>query len=297
MSNIVFQKIILMGRPGIEGVAETLHELTNYLTSLNIEIAIEEVTSTIMGEHPFTVISNKDSLVQYQLMIVVGGDGSLLHAAHIALSRNIPVLGINRGRLGFLTDINPKDLYKVGEVLRGKYQEELRFLLDAKLYHHGTLLHQGVSLNDVVLIPGDIPQMIEFEIYINKVFVCSQRADGIIIATPTGSTAYALSGGGPILQPQLNAVVLVPMFPHTLTNRPIVIDGNDKIEIFISKNNEISPHVSCDGQSRVIIPAGGVINIQKNNQLLRLIHPLDYSYFKTLREKLDWQKHVSRTVE
>lgn len=294
MTDLVFQKVILMGRPGVKRVPETLDTLRDYLHHLNIEMAVEEQTASMMKDKKLPQLSYKDSLSAFQLMIVVGGDGSLLHAAHLALPYNLPVLGINRGRLGFLTDIHPEDLQKVGEVLHGQYQEESRFLLKAQLFHNKKLLYQDIALNDVVLLPGDIPQMIEFEIYIDKDFVCSQRADGMIVATPTGSTAYALSGGGPILHSQLNAVVLVPMFPHTLSSRPIVINANSDIMIVISKTNEVSPHVSCDGQNRVSIAPGGYILIRKKSPSLRLIHPRDYSYFATLREKLGWEQHTTQ---
>ena len=154
---------------------------------------------------------------------MVGGDGSLLHAAHAVVKNEIPVLGVNRGRLGFLTDIHPKRLEKIKSILDGEYILEKRFLLSASVEHHGELLGQSDALNEVALIPDLVPHMYEFEIFIDDKFVCSQDSDGVIIATPTGSTAYALSGGGPILHPQLDAMVIVLMFPHTLTMRPIVI--------------------------------------------------------------------------
>ena len=157
-----------------------------------------------------------------------------------------------------------------------------------------SLLNQNVALNDVVLLPGDVAHMIEFDITVNNEFVFTQRADGMIVATPTGSTAYALSGGGPIMHPSLNAVVLVPMFPHTLSSRPIVIDGDSHIDIWISDSNETSPYVSCDGITRIAVPPGGKIHIRKNPEPLRLIHPIDYNYFTTLREKLGWEKHAVR---
>ncbi len=295
MANKTFHHIILMGRPGVEGVPETLIALKDYLLSLNVNVAIEKNTATMLGSHKLPVFSNNNIPVESDLIIVVGGDGSLLNAAHVALGPNLPVLGINRGRVGFLTDIRPDNLDKVGDVLKGQYQEEQRFLLNAELRHKNKTLSHNIALNDVVLLPGDIAQMIEFETYINDRFVCSQRADGLIVASPTGSTAYALSGGGPILHPQLNAVVLVPMFPHTLSSRPIVVEANTKIEILVSETNDTSPYVSCDGQSRIPIPPGGRIRIQKKSQQLRLIHPEDYSYFATLREKLGWERNATRT--
>jgi NAD+ kinase len=147
-------------------------------------------------------------------------------------------------------------------------------------------------LNEVAVIPNITPHMIEFEIYIDDLFVCSLNSDGLIIATPTGSTAYALSGGGPILHPQLDAIVLVPMFPHSLSNRPIVVDGNSRISIIISPNNLNSPRLTCDGQDFINSPAGSQITISKKKQALNLIHPLDYNYYKALRSKLHWGKKL-----
>ncbi len=295
MTNQTFHKILLMGRPGVVGVPPTLLALKDYLLSLNVELVVEKNTSHMMGKHKLPIVSSEKLPQDCSLLIVVGGDGSLLTAAHIALPHNLPVLGINRGRLGFLTDIHPDELTKISAILSGHYQEEKRFLLATQLIHDEKLISEDVALNDVVLLPGDVAQMIEFEIIVNNEFVCTQRADGLIVATPTGSTAYALSGGGPILHPHLNAIVFVPMFPHTLSSRPVVIDGDSRIDICIGKNNETSPYVSCDGQTRVALPPGGKIQIRKNPEQLRLIHPIDYHYFTTLREKLGWEKHAIRS--
>ena len=275
-----FHHIALMGRIG-KNIADTLESVKSYLLSQKITVSIEENTASIMQKNDLPVFSEKTIPREIDLMIVVGGDGSLLHAAHCALPNNLPVLGINRGRLGFLTDIHPNELSKIGEVLSGKYRTEERFLLKTEL---------GIALNDIVLLPGNNTQLIEFDIFINDQFVCQQRADGLIVATPTGSTAYALSGGGPILHPQLNAIALVPMFPHTLSNRPIVIDGNAKIELRIHESNEFSPCISCDGGERINIDAGERITILQHDKKLQLIHPENYHYFETLREKLGWQR-------
>jgi NAD+ kinase len=271
-----------MGRTG-KNITDTLNAVADFLSEEKLQISIEKKTAEMMGKNHFATFTENQIPAEIDLMIVVGGDGSLLNAAHCALPHNIPVLGINRGRLGFLTDIHPNELSEIGDVLNGNYQLENRFLLTAK-----STQSLGIALNDVVLSPGEA-QLIEFDIYINDQFVCQQRADGLIIATPTGSTAYALSGGGPILHPTLNAIVLVPMFPHTLSNRPIVIDGDAKIELIIHDENMISPFVSCDGQHRVSIEPGSKITITKHAKHLKLIHPQSYNYFTRLREKLGWQ--------
>jgi NAD+ kinase len=277
-----FKHIALMGRTG-KNIADTLDDVAAFLKQQAVQVSVEKKTAEMMSEKQTALFSEDKIPVEIDLMIVVGGDGSLLNAAHCALPNNIPVLGINRGRLGFLTDIHPTELHKISDVLKGKYQPETRFLLTAE-----SNKSLGIALNDVVLSPGDA-QLIEFDIFINNQFVCQQRADGLIIATPTGSTAYALSGGGPILYPNLNAIVLVPMFPHTLSNRPIVVDGDAKIELVIHPENISAPFISCDGQHRTPLSPGAKITIKKHPQSLQLIHPENYDYFTTLREKLGWQ--------
>lgn len=288
-----FNSIGILGRVRSPGVRETLCTLISYLQKLGVALFIEEETAESLNEATLPVIHREKLGTQCDLLIVVGGDGSLLHAAHIAVNQDLPVLGINRGSLGFLTDILPAELNKIHAVLQGEYHLEQRFLLTTSIQLHEQNLGQDDALNEVAIIPDAIPHMIEFEIYIDNQFVCSQNSDGLIIATPTGSTAYALSGGGPILHPQLDAMVLVPMFPHTLSSRPIVIEGNSQIQIRISQNNITSPRISCDGRAYLNTPAGSHITIRKKPKLLHLIHPIDYNYYATLRSKLHWGKKLT----
>lgn len=284
-----FQKIGLFSRSKHEGSAETIGKLIEFLKSQHLEIFIETETATQFAVIDIPIVP-PSSIGQYcDLLIVIGGDGSLLQAVRHIIDDEIPVLGINRGRLGFLTDIHPDEVtIKISEILAGHYQEEKRFLLTAQAYHQDAIIAEQDALNDVVLMQGDNPHLIEFEIYIDDLFVCSQRADGLITATPTGSTAYALSGGGPILHPSLDACVIVPMFPHTLSSRPIVINGNSCIKIVMSAKNVFPARLSCDGQKLIIIHPNDYFIIRKKHQQLRLIHPLDYQYFQTLRSKLQW---------
>lgn len=284
-----FRKVALLGRQRVEGIEETLLALRDYLLTYPIDVVLEPDTAEMIPDANLPIFSKELICKNCDLLIVVGGDGSMLNAAHIAIKYGLPVLGINRGRLGFLTDIRPDELNQLGDVLSGKYIEEHRFLLNAQIQTQDRT-KEMVALNDVVLLPGNIAHMIEFEVRINNQVICTQRADGIIVATPTGSTAYALSGGGPILHPQLDAIVLVPMFPHTLSSRPIVVKSDSEIMIHLSPSNEVSPRVSCDGQERIPLSPGGKIIIKKNPETLRLIHPLDYNYYQTLREKLGWEK-------
>jgi NAD+ kinase len=229
----------------------------------------------------------------HDLIIVIGGDGSLLSAARLAVNVNTPVIGINRGRLGFLTDILPNEMEtQLGAVLNGHYEEEKRFLLHTRIFDEDHVYFEGDALNDVVLSRGKETHLIEFSVYVGQQLVSHYRSDGMILSTPTGSTAYALSAGGPIMHPHLNAIVLVPMFSHSLSSRPLVIDGEAKIELHISHFNESDLRISCDGHESRMVKPGQKVAVQKNHQHLRLLHPLDYHYYDTLRSKLGWEaKH------
>lgn len=290
-----FKSIGIIGRVRNSGVKETFKALIDYLQKLDMPFYLEEETAESLNETTLTTLSRENLGKHCDLLIVIGGDGSLLHAAHIAVSQDLPVLGINRGSLGFLTDILPTELAKIGTILQGEYTIEKRFLLTTLVEIHGEHIGQDDSLNEVAIIPDAIPHMIEFEIYIDDQFVCSQNSDGLIAATPTGSTAYALSGGGPILHPQLDAIVLVPMFPHSLSSRPIVVEGNRRINVIISPNTLTSPRVSCDGRAYLNTPAGSRITIRKKPQQLQLVHPVDYNYYEALRSKLHWGKKLKYT--
>lgn len=287
-----FKKIGIIGRVRSQGIKETLKTLTEYLINLNQDIIIEADTAESLEACTLPTVPRDELGNHCDLLIVIGGDGSLLNAAHAVVDHGVPVLGINRGSLGFLTDIHPTELEKIHSILEGQYSLEKRFLLTATTTAQDRILKISDALNEVALIPDAIPHMIEFEIYIDDKFVCSQNSDGLIIATPTGSTAYALSGGGPILHPELNAIVIVPMFPHTLSNRPIVVEGDCRIDIIVSPNNITSPRLTCDGQGYINIPANSHISIQKKPQCLHLIHPLDYNYYEALRSKLHWGKKL-----
>jgi len=290
-NNPTFKRIALMGRHQPNHIEDTLRAIDGFLTAQQYPIVYDTETAQRLS-YPLKQVPLEELHAHCDLLVVVGGDGSLLQAAKIAVAQSLPVLGVNRGRLGFLTDVYPHELAIIAEVLEGDYQEEQRFLLSAEIFHESQHITTVEALNEIVLSPGNIAHMIEFEIRVGDQFVCDLRADGLIVATPTGSTAYALSGGGPILHPALNAVVLVPMFPHTLSNRPLVIDAQSHVEIQITANNEAVPFVSGDGQKRIPIALGDTFRIQKKSDTLRLIHPRSYQYFQTLRSKLGWQnKH------
>lgn len=285
MSKKVFNRIAIMGRQRVDGVVDTLIHLEKYLINQGASVFIESETAQWLEGSRSKAIPTENINDFADLIIVVGGDGSLLHAARLAAEQNVPVLGVNRGRLGFLTDINPDNLEEIGDIIRGDYLSEERFLLETAL-PDGT---QQTSLNDVVINPGQAAQMISFEVHINDKFAYTLRADGLITATPTGSTAYALSGGGPILHPTLDAIVLVPLSPHTLSSRPIVVKGDSKITVKIHDHNQVSPELSCDGQTYSHIKPGTDVSIQKYNKKFTLIHHREYDYYDTLRRKLNWK--------
>lgn len=289
-----FNRIILYARQhrANQGVNESLHRLVDFLEPQNLEI-YQDIETSSCFDMKLPILHQDQMGKKKDLIIVVGGDGSLLSAARLAIKVNTPVIGINRGRLGFLTDILPQDIEtQLAAVLEGHYEEEHRFLLHTRIFDGDTTFFQGDALNDVVLGRGSETHLIEFDVYVNQQLVSHFRSDGLILSTPTGSTAYALSAGGPIMHPQLNAIVLVPMFSHSLSSRPLVIDGHAKIELHISEYNETDLRISCDGHESIMVKPGQKVSIEKNGTQLRLLHPLEYHYYDTLRSKLGWEsKH------
>ncbi len=290
MTKQPFKRVILYARQhrANQGVNETLHRLVEYLQDQPIETFIDIDTASSF-DLSLPVLARDAMGHKQDLIVVVGGDGSLLSAARMAITVNVAVIGINRGRLGFLTDILPQSIEtQLTEVLAGHYTEEKRFLLQTRIHDETSTYFQGNALNDVVLGRGTDTHLIEFDVYINQQFVSHYRADGLIFATPTGSTAYALSAGGPIMHPELNAMVMVPMFSHSLSSRPLVFDGGAVIDVRIGENNETDLQISCDGHESRLVKPGQHVAIEKNPQSLRLLHPCDYHYYDTLRIKLGW---------
>lgn len=288
---IKFERVVLYARHhrANQDVNESLQRLIHFLEEQHIDVFVDRDTAahfnTYLASLPREHMGQKKDLI-----VVVGGDGSLLSAARMAIGVNVPVIGINRGRLGFLTDISPSDIeQQLSAVLAGHYVEEKRFLLTAKIHDQKESYFQGDALNDVVLGRGSDTHLIEFDVYIDNQFVSHYRSDGMILATPTGSTAYSLSAGGPIMHPQLKAIVLVPMFSHSLSSRPLVIDANSVIDLVISKHNDIDLRISCDGHESRMVKPGQHVCVKQTIQKLRLLHPCDYHYYDTLRIKLGWE--------
>ncbi|MCG6316459.1 NAD(+) kinase [Vibrio alginolyticus] len=286
--------IAIIGKPRDQQAIQTHKELYQWLTSEGYKVFIDDRLAAILDDIPQSQFASLVELGKNaDLAIVVGGDGNMLGAARILSRFDVPVIGVNRGNLGFLTDLNPDDFQaSLQAVLDGEYIEEERFLLEAEVHRHGQIKSHNAALNEAVLHPGQIAHMIEFEVYIDESFAFSLRADGLIVSTPTGSTAYSLSGGGPILSPSLNAISLVPMFPHTLSSRPLVVDGKRRIKLVVSPENRGIQEVSCDGQVSLPVTPGDEIHIYQSPNVLKLIHPKDYSYYHVLRNKLGWSSKL-----
>ncbi len=290
-----FERIGLAGRPGHGGVADTLRRLLDFFAARGLTATLDETTAALVGGSGGAACRSEELAARSDLVIVVGGDGSMLNMAKHVVSSGVPVIGVNRGRLGFLTDVLPEELEaRFAEVLDGRYAIEERFLLDAVARREGGEEPLGLALNDVVLHPGKAAQMIEFELFVDDSFVYSQESDGLIVATPTGSTAYALSAGGPIMHPGLDAVVLAPMYPHSLTSRPIVVDGDSRIRLVVGAKGTLRPQLSCDGKVRYTARAGDEFVVSKNPVPLRLIHPADHSFYQACRGKLGWGSRLAR---
>lgn len=253
---------------------------------------VDAQLSAVLNGIPSGSFASTTDIGQHaNLAIIVGGDGNMLGAAR-ALSRfKTRVIGVNRGSLGFLTDLSPEHFDRALErVLSGHYLEENRFLLEARVQREGHTESDNIALNEAVLHTRKVARMIDFEVYIDDKFAFSQRSDGLIVSTPTGSTAYSLSGGGPILAPSVDAIALVPMFPHTLSSRPLVVDSSRNIMLSILPQNLGKQEVSCDGQVSSLVLPGDEIHVSRSPDVLHLIHPEEYSYYRVLREKLSWSR-------
>lgn len=287
-----FKTIGLIGKSADPGITDAIQAISQFLSAKNIKVLLDARTArkADISELPTADRSELGQLCD--LVIVVGGDGTMLSAARALLDDAVPLVGVNLGRLGFLADISPDQaIEKINEILDGHYQVEERFMLDAKVMRDGKEIASGSALNDVVVHKWHVAHMIETDTYINGHFVHKHRSDGIITATPTGSTAYALSGGGPIIQPGLEALVIVPICPHTLSNRPIAIQADSQVKIVLSETSRNKGQVTCDGQFIHELDIGDEVLIEVKSTRLQLLHPEDYNYYSILRAKLHWAEH------
>ncbi len=285
---VPFKTIGILGKPGGPSIAATLNILIGYL-KLHYTVIIDHDSASSVQDG-YTDSCPADRLGRHcDLVIAVGGDGTFLSAARVTADYDVPVIGINLGRLGFLVDISPNDLpEKLHRMLQGGYVEEKRSLLHAQVIRDGRIFHEETAVNEIAIHRWVTPSMIEIVTKINNVFLNSQRSDGLIVSTPTGSTAYALSAGGPILHPALNALVLVPLNPHTLSNRPIVIDDSAEIEISFCQTKQINALVTCDHIEIPDVRISDKIVIKKHPKPMRILHPQDHDFYQILRSKLNW---------
>lgn len=284
-----FKTIGILGKPSDPSITETLLLLLRFLKQHHYTAVVASNTAQLLDDA--TVKSYPlEALAQHcDLLIAMGGDGTFLAAARIASVQNIPLIGINLGKVGFLVDISPLQMCeKLKQMLAGDYRQEHRYLLRTKIIRAEQVTHEEISLNEVVVHRWVTPSMIKIVTHIDGRFLNAQRSDGLIVSTPTGSTAYSLSAGGPILHPGLNALVLVPLNPHTLSNRPIVIDDNAEIEITFSQTSQINALVTCDHLEIPDVLISDRILIKKDPTPIKILHPLEHDFFETLRKKLYW---------
>ncbi|ACS86980.1 NAD(+) kinase [Musicola paradisiaca] len=290
--NRAFNCIGIVGHPR-HPTALTTHEmLYHWLSAKGYDVIVDEQVAQELKLQGAMTGNLSEIGQQADLAVVVGGDGNMLGAARVLSRHNISVIGVNRGNLGFLTDLDPDHTQQqLSDVLDGRYLCESRFMLEAEICRSNHPNSSSTAINEVVLHPGKVAHMIEFEVYIDDRFAFSQRSDGLIISTPTGSTAYSLSGGGPILTPSLDAIALVPMFPHTLSSRPLVINSSSTIRLKFSHITQ-DLELSCDSQIALPIQEGEEVLIRRSEHHLNLIHPENYNYFNTLSSKLGWSKKL-----
>ncbi len=274
-----------LNKSALQQMQNDLADLARHLQAKNITVWIEEKTAQHAEITGFNTCKLEKIGNKVDLAIVMGGDGTMLSVARTLMDGDIPLVGINRGRFGFLTDLRAEDmLEEIDNILAGAYHTETRMLLQASVYRGGKLVHQGVALNDIVVKSG--LRLIELEVEVDGKFVHKQRGDGLILSTPTGTTAYSLSAGGPILHPDLDAIALVPISPHTLSNRPIALSSTCKIEISLVQVDDAQ--ISYDGQFQLALEVGDKVQVQRADDDITLLHPTHYSYFEMLRNKLNW---------
>lgn len=288
-----FKTIGLVGRPRHDVTLQMHKNIYQWLQERGYQVLVEEEVGKSLDIAACDLATLDEIGQQAQLAIVIGGDGNMLGRARILSKYGIALIGINRGNLGFLTDIDPKNAYaQLQACLDGEFFVEERFMLEVEVIRDGKVISTGNAINEAVIHPAKIAHMIDFHVYIDGKFAFSQRSDGLIIATPTGSTAYSLSAGGPILTPQLNAIALVPMFPHTLSSRPLVIDGNSEISLRFAEYNIPQLEVGCDSQLTLEFNSDDIITVRKSPNKLRLLHLQNYNYYNVLSSKLGWLKKL-----
>ena len=286
---VTFRTVALIGRYQSRGVAGSLLELASFVQQQGARVVLESETARNIGAVGHEVADFTAIGAAADLAVVMGGDGTMLSAARQLARHNVPLVGVNQGRLGFMTDIALSSMFDgMSAILAGNYIGEQRRLLEAEVSRAGVSLWHGYALNDVVVNKGATGRMIEFQVHIDGEFVYDQSSDGLIVATATGSTAYALSANGPILHPKLAGIALVPLCPHALTNRPIAVSDECVIEIVLQTG--LDARANCDGQLACELSPRDKVTIRRSQHAIRFLHPPGYSYYAMLREKLHWSE-------
>ena len=289
-----FNVVAIVARRLTDRILESITKIDSLLNEMGIQTLLEEkVLSALKLDRGDGVVTRAELGGVADLVIVVGGDGSILGVSRDLAGSGVPVVGVNRGSLGFLAAIAPGDIEeKFEQILSGDYSIEDHFLLEAQVFRDDVLVSSSTALNDVVVNPSSMSRMMEFDLLVNEEFVYNQRSDGIIVASPTGSTAYSLSAGGPIMHPRLDAVVVVPMFPHTVASRPLVVSGDSTVMVRIIDAAEGAPQLSCDSQINLPLEVGDVVKVGKSEEPLNLLYPAGHSFYESCRSKLDWASRL-----
>ena len=284
-----FRHVALIGKYHAQGSRLALESIAQFLNAQGCDIAIEKDTASNTGLTQYPILDVQGIGAQCDLALVVGGDGTMLGIGRVLAKFGVPLIGINQGRLGFITDIAFDDYQAVlSPMLRGDFEEDRRWMMQAQVMRDGRCVFNATAMNDVVVNRGATSGMVELRVEVDGRFVANQRADGLIIASPTGSTAYALSAGGPLLHPSIAGWVLVPIAPHTLSNRPIVLSDMGEVAIEIVAGRDAS--ANFDMQSLASLMIGDRITVKRSDYQMRFLHPKGWSYFDTLRKKLHWNE-------
>lgn len=287
-----FRHVALIGKYQAQGSRSALEDIAHFLGTQGCDVALEKDTASNTGLTQFPTLDAAGIGAHCDLALVVGGDGTMLGIGRVLAEFGVPVVGINQGRLGFITDIAFEDYQNtLKPMLRGEFEEDRRWMMQAKVVRDGRCFFSATAMNDVVVNRGATSGMVELRVEVDGRFVANQRADGLIIASPTGSTAYALSAGGPLLHPSIGGWVLVPIAPHTLSNRPIVLSDTGEVAIEIVAGGDAS--ANFDMQSLASLLRGDRITVRRSEHQMRFLHPKGWSYFDTLRKKLHWNEGVA----
>ncbi|MGH8677691.1 MAG: NAD kinase [Burkholderiales bacterium] len=284
-----FKRVALIGKYKSPEIAKPLLKLARFLVGRGVQVVLDPLTASHIGENEHRVATLEEIGTTCELAIVMGGDGTMLNIARTFAPYGVALAGINQGRLGFLTDLSTETMLEsIGSILDGNFVTESRMLLEAEVVVDGQPAMKVLAFNDVSINKGAEGSLIETEVHIDGQFVYNLRSDGLIIASPTGSTAYALSSGGPILHPSLNVIGLVPVSPHTLSNRPIVVSGESLIEVTIHRAADAQVHF--DSHSHYELGERDKVIVRRCTHPIRLLHPLGHNYYHMLREKLHWSE-------